>query len=63
MSTDRGQQGGSRASILSFIGLVLVELIQKLGLSYVRRFFFVLVGENAEFAGCAKTTVSLISKR
>ena len=39
VSNDRGRQGGSRASILGFIGLVLVELFQKLGLSYVRCFF------------------------
>ena len=39
VSNDRGRRGGSRASILGFIGLVLVELFQKLGLSYVRCFF------------------------
>ena len=39
MSNDRGRRGGSRASIFSFIGLGLVGLFQKLGLSFSVVFF------------------------
>ena len=57
MSNDRRQRGGSRALILGFIGLVLVGLFQKLGLSFMRSFFSVLEGEVETSATSYKATL------
>ena len=50
MSNDRGRRGGSRASIFSFIGLGLVGLFQKLGLSFSVVFFDRLAASEADFS-------------